>query len=712
MKKYLLSYGLIVLLCGQSTNLIASEFKFDENYLYDAKLEPSAQTRVQSQAVPSTFKLIVKNSETKMYADLTSANIIIENLKTNYRWFAAPLKLQGKLNEAWQAQIKSPFLIEYTKDAKTIEQASMFDEMSSFKVSQIANGIEYQLSFLEGKIKLTANVTLVNNKLQVEIPKKQIKDSEQAKLLSISVLPFWGASYLDQIDGDIITSFDNGMKTKFRGANQKINKSFSGTYAQDLSFNQNKEMQNNLRMPLFGLIHGEQQNAVAVYAVEGYNDVQNIVYPAGNYTDYNTSFFKYQYRYQYTQKLSEEKNLQKISEPVMGNVKQEYSFLANENANFVGIGKAYKQVLKFPKQNYSYKPEIQVLGIGGRPGLIGDQNYPLTTYSELTKLVQTFGKAGINADYTYQLLQDGTYFNTYNLTKPAKSLGTEKEFNELLATVQQQKANLSMELVMWETSETSNAITGSENFIRYPQGEYNTDFYGNRRLSINALKSETSDIINYCKKNGIEHISVAFPSFSTDVKKPEERLQQTQIIEEFIAELAKEKITVSSVFEPDITALENTKKITSNLKSEGVAVLEQEIPLLSSVISGSKPIVSEPLNYMTFDRNLSLKLIEYNIYPTVSVADAEITDFKNSYMDYAATSRYEIVKTDIEELDKFVKPAFSATAGSAMTNYEILEKNVVKITYENDAVIYINYNMNKVEVDGQQLEAQNFKVVI
>ena len=74
------------------------------------------------------------------------------------------------------------------------------------------------------------------------------------------------------------------------------------------------------------------------------------------------------------------------------------------------------------------------------------------------------------------------------------------------------------------------------------------------------------------------------------------------------------------------------------------------------------------------------------------------------------TAKWDVLLPTMTEINAQMQSLHEAIDGSAMAKHELLDTDVAKVTYENGAVVYVNYRRADVSADGVTIPALGYLV--
>ncbi|MFA5471985.1 MAG: DUF5696 domain-containing protein, partial [Acholeplasmataceae bacterium] len=116
-------------------------------------------------------------------------------------------------------------------------------------------------------------------------------------------------------------------------------------------------------------------------------------------------------------------------------------------------------------------------------------------------------------------------------------------------------------------------------------------------------------------------------------------------------------------------------------------------------------------NFNAMGEDRLLTMVDFAMNPSYILTEENTYKMRytNASMYYTTTrSDYE---EEIVETYEYLNEALSNVIGAYISNREVLETGFVKVTYSNGVMIYVNYNYEQITLDGQTVDARDYKVV-
>jgi len=115
------------------------------------------------------------------------------------------------------------------------------------------------------------------------------------------------------------------------------------------------------------------------------------------------------------------------------------------------------------------------------------------------------------------------------------------------------------------------------------------------------------------------------------------------------------------------------------------------IPFLSYVLAPYKELYSKPFNLYASSRQDILRLLDFHIMPNYMVTHESAIKLLNTPSNVFFSTQFSIWKDTLTTHYLEIEDIMNRTRGLILDQREILEPGVVKITYVNGDILYINY---------------------
>ncbi|HKL47349.1 MAG TPA: DUF5696 domain-containing protein, partial [Candidatus Izemoplasmatales bacterium] len=386
---------------------------------------------------------VIQNDQFIMYFNEDTLGIKVLNKNTGYVWNTAMDRASaGTFTELLESGIgfeyysvqqnynnrknigitDTQFRMNYTVDGDTINVDVNIDGTCSDRKCERA----YDQYYLTGDITLedmietynyveldlgfSFQVTLTDNGIEFYMPIDSIYEGnpEEVILSSIIVFPGMGATYLDDIPGYMMIPDGAGALIRYEdNQGRYVSPYESRYYGNDFGISTRISTldQYRLTLPIFGAVHGVNQNAFLGIIESGVTNARLIAFPNGaTNVDYNLIYNKFDLKQTYTQSFTTDRigGAPRVYESQDQDIKVRYDFLDNQQANYVGLAKAYQNLLidegvfdGMVDEGNQIPIHLQYLMADSRSRFIGKELIEMTSIENVETMYDFFMEQGL-----------------------------------------------------------------------------------------------------------------------------------------------------------------------------------------------------------------------------------------------------------------------------------------------------------------------------
>ena len=345
------------------------------------------------QEIPESYEFVGENANFQLYANRLSLAFKVVDKRSGYIWHSnLDEKIAGdRLNKTWTAFASSAISIDYL-DAKAIsERLSITNSEPTIVFTPSTQGFEASVTFPTPSITVGLKVMLEDQGVSVEIPFATIQEANpDFRLGLIYVYPFLGYTREDVTPGYMFIPDGCGSLIRFSATTKATNMFYGRYYGSDLGmlgvlpWDPNINRAYKISIPVFGMVHGEKENAFISIVEKGasYGEIQ--AHPAGIITNFNFLNNTFLYNESYFQATNRSgagvTTLQKSTN--VFDIKIHYRFLTGDESDYVGMARSYQQYLvdkgqlkKVEDPNPDIGIKLEFLGGEKETGLVLESPY-------------------------------------------------------------------------------------------------------------------------------------------------------------------------------------------------------------------------------------------------------------------------------------------------------------------------------------------------
>lgn len=580
-------------------------------------------------------------------------------------------------------------------------------------------------------ISFSFEVTLTDNGLDFYLPLESVinETPDEFLLSSFIIFPGMGATYMDHIPGYMVIPDGNGALIRYEDNEGKFITPYETSYfGVDYGVDNSESALNRygLSLPIFGAVHGNQQNAFLGVIESGATAAKLNAYPNGaRNIDYNLIYNRFVLKQVYRQTFTSDGSASalRLFDSANEDIALSYAFLDGNQADYVGMALAYQDKLVNEgtlNNQLTADNEIpihfQYLMSDSKSQFIGKSLIEMTTVSEVDLMYDFFMNAGLRSQRVSLLgWNDGGYSGHLPTDIDFEnSLGSTKSFKALIAKIE---ANNELLLV-------NNYLVGSNasDDVSYGQDvaeavdrmkiEWESDHgvYPNSYLLYPEFsnKDAIADLDNY-QDLGVE---VLFESIGTHLFSYYDRdLFTRSDALAYYLEIFEAYENQAQYNRPNYYAFKGIEAYYSMpIYNNQYNFFDDLVPLLPIVLSGYVEMFSDQLNYNSQGTQLLLMMIDFNIYPTYGLTMERPSMLSGTDAEYFFSSDFDSWKDTIVSEYGFINMALSSVMGETVVSRLIPENGVSVVTYSNNVQIIVNYTHESISYDGETITPLSYLV--
>lgn len=646
------------------------------------------------------------------------------DLRSGYVWGCIDDKDEYGLNKKWTKRGTSMLYITYFNMDGKEEGCALSDNTFRADFDWKKDNFSCKVTAKKLGISFTFTGTLKEDAFTFAMEDKSIKESGRGKLGTISFASFMGSVFEDTIPGYMMVPDGSGALIRFQKAKAYQTGYSRRVYGTDRSIEKDNTSGNlngnrtddyateehTLALPLWGMVHGEQQNGFLATIDSGdlYAVINAIPAGAENQTvKFSRAYADFIYRSQYNKRVSSSKTIaQPQEEKNEVNPSLTFTFLTGEKADYSGMAECYRNRLLeaglLPENEIAKEGDITLLlhvaGSEVKEGFLSNGLAKLTNVDQAEQMLDGLKEQGITE--ISMLLSGwnagGYHGASFGSTKFEKRVGTRKEVEDLQERLQKQGGSLA--LVM-------NLVTANQDQISVSRDT--------------ALNATLDAMVKTIPNKGLMYQDTYYVRHDKKMKFLKQNLDELEgfsvLLEDMASQLhadytINEEVTRKQVKEGLMKATEAATqdlyfdatnlyflKYASQLIDVPVSgsqyVYETDsVPFLQMVIRGTVEYYA-PYSNLGFYSNASiLKMIEYGAYPSFMVMHADNFELSDTPLENYFSLNFQDWEEKICNVYGQVNEALSHVKGASITEHRAVAEGVYCTMYDNGVRIYVNYN--------------------
>lgn len=657
--------------------------------------------------------------------------ISVVDKRNNYTWKSTIEEEEyptfEKASKTWKGSMSSLFNISYS-DLTTNKLTNPVVQNAEIKAETIQNGIKAIFSF-DNAITVVVEITLEGNTLNIRIPIDEINETEGTYLSTIEMMPFMGSA-IGHEEGYFLCPDGSGALLRFTSIARKNVGIYSWpVYGFDVldidkEYKEKKEGKKNAMLPVFGSKKGD--NAFLAIITEGEADSVINLYPKGNAVDIYRIAPTFNYRRTYEDLRPDMVKITYYEKDIIKTDRSlKYIFLQGEEADYNGMAKACREYLlesgKIRKSTVYKDGEIPMslslfMGVMERQVMF-NKFITMTSFKQAKEILKTFIDNGVK-NITLNLIgwtKKGYGQETIHLP-PSIHLGGERQLKELSKFAEDNGIRLLLQDNFLDANGKAGGFSKKNDTVHHKTDVPITDKY-RERYWLNPIKS-LERFTKMVKKIGSYKIDgFTFERmgellyYDSGKDYGLNRSDSATTWMEFL-KTSNEQFGMSGVDGGNAYVLNYADWIMNlPIEDSEYFITDEAVPFYQMVIHGFIPYSSKPGNLFYDYPYQKLKWIEYGCIPYFELTYNESGLMKFTDYNTLFTSSFKQWSSIAIETWKEFNSNFGDLTWKLIIRHENLEKDLVKITYEDGVVIYINYSEDTAYIEGFNVGALDYLVV-
>lgn len=720
----------------------ASEEAADSEETYAMDTEEPLITDEQALA---EMELATENSKMALYYN-KKAQIALVDKATGEVWWSNPINVDAAAGKAAQkTKLKSSMTMTFAQRSKRSTTAQNSGDQKvkcKIKVKKNSDGLDVTYDYGNAEISVPVKFTLKDDYLSVSVDTAGIVETNADKIVTnLIMLGAFGAAEPDET-GYFVIPDGSGALINFN--NNKMNyKTYKGqVYGRNITAVETTKpaVTQNVYLPMYGIVKGN--SGMMVVADKGDTCATINAYTKGQEkTSYNACYFDFEIRTDDEYLMGGDANPLAVYEKrgiLVPEIEVRYYPVSNSDkseVDFVDIADTYRDYLTkeqgVTKSAAVDKSALYVDFYGavmkqetvlGFPVMM---QHETTSFEEAKTILEKLKELGVDdivANYN-QWTTDDIKEKVADDAKPASKLGGKKDFKSLKAYAEENGIalypavdNLTFESGNGYFTMTDTAIRVSNAYSRQIEYDLNhgveNQFYDAISL-LSPRKHEKmfNSLSKSYSKAGINNISLG--SLTTVIygdygRKSVSREMFKYNLQGYLEEM---KGSIGSILADGANAyvLKYVDHISNvPLNSSKFDLFDQEIPFYQIVMSGVKPVSTTAVNGDAQVADLVLRAIASGTNLRFDLLAESADELKDTRYDKYYYANHEYWIEDAAACYKFADQVLSKTAGSSITEYNVLSETKIETVYENGTKTIVDLEARTVDVNGKTISIYDY----
>ena len=699
----------------------------------------------------SGYVTIAENDALRLDLCFEDGNITVTNKQNGYEWRSAPTEeemLPEKSNELWKGNLRSPIFFTYVNDytATDVKYGNVFNQNITLSVFALPDGgTRVYFEFLSTGITMGYDIKLKADHIEVSLPSYLISDpgeffisngvgqkildkSKTFILNEINLFPNFGATRSDMGNaGYLLVPDGTGALMRF-DSDKYINSQFLGhVYGTDLALynNYDNTLQTEfnrptVNFPIFGIVR--DGNSLLGIVDKGETQTDIIGSKANVQTGFNTTSCRFVYRMKYkilTNTATGDGYFSFTRFPVNDERQILYYLGSGEAADYVGMAQTYRGYLI---EKYGLKRidsaadpaslQLNILCGTVKNELLGYSIITMTSFEQAKEMLRDLKQAGIT--YADVVLRGWAKRGDQVLYPDRFPIETAFGGEQGLTSLAETAKSLGYKLFLHDDSirlRTSRGVSIRNDTIYNIQD--NALFGGTYANPAAIARNFEKAYVNYerLKISGIEDGSLGWfltSDFSQSAPMSREDVKNAHVtaVRNIVERFGEIRLETTKAY-----ILGDHMTLTYVSDSSYLTILDDSVPFYTIAMHGLVDYLCGDYNSF-FDPPVELlKAVEYggNISFTITQQPTEM--LKEAVRSHYYSTEYALWRDDIIQYYNSLRQYLELTRGQYITGHEKITPNVVRVSYENNVQVIINYSQQLYTYQNNQILPQNFIVL-
>lgn len=577
--------------------------------------------------------------------------------------------------------------------------------------------------------------TLTDDGLKVALDCSKLSLSDAADIDSVLVLEFMGAGGKKDKGYSIIPDGSGGVisfNTNKQWANAYQGRIYGNDQAISYTHSDNDAV---LQMPVFGIAKNNRGVfAVASHGAELCSIVSDIADNAIPYnrTAFQVNVFAYDKMYvlnpEYGGGTSEVYVRDKS--PYKGKIVFNYYFMDKNKNSYADFAAFYRNLL-IEQKVLSEKLTGNIPFVFGLVGAIDVKKQflgipyngyeVLTSFTQAEEIIESFSDEGIT---DMQVRYSGWFNGGLKQSDISKvnilsCLGGKRKLNKLM---QNEKATIYPEINVstvanklfdgFSVRKDASRFTYDETVLVYPLSlSRNVSDYSAKYTYLLTPSKYLNRVEKFTKKYNYENVALSDLAYrlNSDFSKSNysDRIASAQSTVKALQTVSQKYNVMATT--PNSYAWEYVDiMVDMPLGTNNANIFDLEVPFVQMVLLGYVDMASQAIN-ISDNKDGLLDLIASGTIPNYTLMYAEATAVKDTDYSYLYSLHYKDWQSQAVTLYKEYVADMQKVRGCTVTDWSVLEADIIKVSYDNGAVFVINKSDKAYKFGGSEIAAKAYK---
>ena len=673
----------------------------------------------------------VENEKLSLSIDMSTLDMTLTDKSTG-RTLSSGVDATGSgANKSWTGFLASTLVIDVADGtAVTTKNYDIHSSGASIAFTPLENGADAVVDFQDVCQKVKVQIRLEEDSVTVSVPKDGIEEYGETAICGLYLAPAMGATYLDETEGYLFVPEAAGAIINFSDGNGIGTTPFSKrVYGTNIGVD--KEVLTELNrpaeevtLPVYGLARTQEGIGYLAVIEDGEEASEVMAYPGGVITKYNWAAAHFTLREKYIAQTTRTLGLpRREANPALRDMTIRFFVLKDNEASYSGMARRYRAYLEeneaIAQADTAYRPRIDILAAESAQMLIWNSVEVMTTMRQAQEILTEYMDDGLTPPVVlYRGWQPGglSYALGSGDVSVERALGGEDDLISLSESIRERGGRFFMEIdpVKANTDRMYNMRVDIVRTIGQTIAEYQTgkDLY---RTLYYLTPNRSGEILYAAEEKWAEHVDglalTTMPNTLFSYYSNGKNHMRKDTHDAYLSTM--EKLSLPLALENPLAGYFSRSDLYLDmpLGTTSYSFLSAEVPFLPMVLSGHLPYYSTWLNFESNQQKALLKMVEYGAYPSHIVTGEDVQALIHTNSSDIFTGKYSVMKESILRIDETLRSLHEEIGSSFISNHEILDDDVVLVTYGNGAKVIVNYRRQAYEYEGNTIGAQSWLVM-
>ena len=718
-----LVFGLVTFADSNSADLPLSSFSRIEKFVNSNKYtQPEDYSLVTVMPAVNPEAMTLETVLGPVALDPQSLAFQFENTN-GYRWSSTVNREDLTLKPYFLEEAASALIIESynTNNPNFAIIKEHITKETTVDLEIKTNGFSAAVTFRKSQIKITLDVEFRKDGITVRIPQDKIIEPGAFKLATVAVYPFFGAVREDRVPGYAFVPDGIGALVRYRKEIPALIANYKKEiYDRNISYNTEVDLNKyqttgtRIYMPVFGFVHGVEQNAVFA---EIKNSAEyaciNVYYP--NFTEnYTTVFPHFIYRRTYNQPMNKAGDmitlLQEKANPV--DIAIDYTLLTGKKASYIGMAQTYRDRLNFKEKSQptTIPLRLETIGLEKTTDVLFSKTIVMTEVAPFGRMIADLKRSGIdNIAAVYSgFTAAGVTWSSPDYRKISKRLGGKSAFTALNNEV----SDLYLRVDYIKASSRAQGYNQyrdlskkiNDQVYQY-QGATDIKYLLNYHKSRTLMNQSEPYLAALASGLAVDSMgSLLYHDFKNDLTITD----QIKVYQEAL----RASSLKTALYSPNRYLWEELDAYFDfPMYSSQYLAFTDTVPFMAILMCGQVDSFAAAANFYPYARDELLRLIDFGVYPSFIVTENSAQKLAKTDLAAIYSSQYAVLASDIKTYYRFVSTALNPVIGAKIVDRTIVGAGLAVVAYDNGCCLVINYHHEAQNYGDYRILPKNYLVL-